>query len=194
MFAASCDEASIEKKGDRALALGEYYVAGEYYRRAYSKTPAKEKLHRGRRALKMARCFDHINNTTKALGGYRNAVRYGTITAVDRLDFARALLKNGDYKTALAEFQLLQDSLENDTSSFHERHSRYTPEQATVLVNNGIISATNASGWKQEGSAYSVKRMDFSTPVVMTIRLVWEERITINSISPPPAMMQRGMS
>ena len=161
MLAVSCDEASIERKGDKALELGEYYVAGEYYRRAYSKTPAKEKELRGRRALKMARCFNHINNTTKALGGYRNAVRYGTISAVDRLDFARALLKNGDYKAALVEFQLLQDSLDNDTSSFNEKHSRYTPEQAAVLVNNGIISAINAPGWKQEGSAYSVKRMDF---------------------------------
>ena len=161
MLAASCDEASIEKKGDKALALGEYYVAGEYYRRAYSKTPAKEKEHRGRRALKMARCFNHINNTTKALGGYRNAVRYGTILAADRIDYARALLKNGEYKTALAEFQLLQDSLDNDTSTLTEKHSRYTPEQAAVLVKNGIISATNAPQWKQEGSAYSVKRMDF---------------------------------
>ena len=161
MLAASCDEASIEKKGDKALALGEYYVAGEYYRRAYSKTPAKEKEHRGRRALKMARCFNHINNTTKALGGYRNAVRYGSILAADRLDYARALLKNGEYKTALAEFQLLQDSLDNDTSTLTEKHSRYTPEQAAVLVKNGIISATNAPQWKQEGSAYSVKRMDF---------------------------------
>ena len=161
MLAASCDEASIEKKGDKALALGEYYVAGEYYRRAYSKTPAKEKEHRGRRALKMARCFNHINNTTKALGGYRNAVRYGTILAADRIDYARTLLKNGEYKTALAEFQLLQDSLDNDTSTLTEKHSRYTPEQAAVLVKNGIISATNAPQWKQEGSAYSVKRMDF---------------------------------
>ena len=161
MLAASCDEASIEKKGDKALALGEYYVAGEYYRRAYSKTPAKEKEHRGRRALKMARCFNHINNTTKALGGYRNAVRYGSILAADRLDYARALLKNGEYKMALAEFQLLQDSLDNDTSTLTEKHSRYTPEQAAVLVKNGIISATNAPQWKQEGSAYSVKRMDF---------------------------------
>jgi len=161
MLAASCDEASIEKKGDKALALGEYYVAGEYYRRAYSKTPAKEKEHRGRRALKMARCFNHINNTTKALGGYRNAVRYGTILAADRIDYARALLKNGEYKTALAEFQLLLDSLDNDTTTLNERHSRYTPEQAAVLVKNGIISATNAPQWKQEGSAYSVKRMDF---------------------------------
>lgn len=161
MLAVSCDEASIEKKGDKALALGEYYVAGEYYRRAYSKTPAKEKEHRGRRALKMARCFNHINNTTKALGGYRNAVRYGTILAADRIDYARALLKNGEYKTALAEFQLLLDSLDNDTTTLNERHSRYTPEQAAVLVKNGIISATNAPQWKQEGSAYSVKRMDF---------------------------------
>ena len=161
MLAASCDEASIEKKGDKALALGEYYVAGEYYRRAYSKTPAKEKEHRGRRALKMARCFNHINNTTKALGGYRNAVRYGTILAADRIDYARALLKNGEYKTALAEFQMMLDSLDNDTTTLTEKHSRYTPEQAAVLVKNGIISATNAPQWKQEGSAYSVKRMDF---------------------------------
>ena len=74
---------------------------------------------RGVRALKMARCFNRINNTTKALGGYRNAVRYGTIPATDRLTYARALLKNGEYKNALAEFELLRDSLACDTSTFH---------------------------------------------------------------------------
>ena len=161
MLVGSCDVASIERKGDKALALGEYYTAGEYYRRAYSKTPAKDKPMRGVRALKMARCFNHINNTTKALGGYRNAVRYGTIPATDRLTYARALLKNGEYKTALAEFELLRDSLACDTSTFYDQKNVLTAEQSAVLINNGIISAQKAPEWKQEGSAYSVKRMDF---------------------------------
>ena len=52
-----CDAASYVKKGNKAKALGEYYLAADYYRRAYSKTPAAEKQLRGERALLMADCY-----------------------------------------------------------------------------------------------------------------------------------------
>ncbi len=161
LLVTSCDVASLVRKGDKAQALGEYYLAGEYYRRAYAKTPSKEKQNRGERALKMARCYNRIHNTLRALGGYRNAIRYGTISATDRLDYARALLKNGEYKAALAEFELLRDSLANDTSAFHNEGNVLSVEQYETLINNGILSAQKAPQWKDEGSAYSVKRMNF---------------------------------
>ena len=138
-----CDAASYVKKGDKARAIGEYYIAADYYRKAYSKTPSAEKELRGQRALMMAECYGHIYNTQKALGAYRNAIRYNIATPGDRLAYARLLLKNGDYKAALTEFEQLRDSMPDN-----------------VLVKNGLLSATKAPEWKKEGSAYKVKKMD----------------------------------
>lgn len=129
-------------KGEQLYAIGEYYDAAQQYKRAYAKTPTKEHQLRGQRALKMAQCYTRIASTQKAIGAYRNAVRYGVATAQDRLDYARQLLKNGEYKNALTEFTLLQDSLPDN-----------------ILVKNGIISAQNAPRWKEEGSKYTVKKM-----------------------------------
>lgn len=130
------------RKGEKFLALGEYYDAAEQFKKAYAKTPTTEKTLRGERALKIAYCYDRISSTQKALAAYRNAVRYNVATPDERLAFARLLLKNGEYKAALAEFELLQDSLPGNE-----------------LVKNGLISARNAAKWKAEGSAYTVKKM-----------------------------------
>lgn len=138
----SCAADNAMRKAEKFEALGEYFDAGEQYKKAYSKTPSSNHQLRGERALKMAKCYDHIANTQKALAGYKNAVRYGTATAQDRLAYARLLLKNGEYKNALNQFELLQDSLPNN-----------------ILVKNGIISAQNAPQWKKNGSNYTVKKM-----------------------------------
>ena len=69
----SCSAETLVKKGDKAEALGEYFLAADYYRKAYAKTAASEKRLRGERALKMAHCYEHINYTAKAVAAYRNA-------------------------------------------------------------------------------------------------------------------------
>lgn len=139
----SCGPESFIKKGDKAKAIGEYFVAAEYYRKAYSKTPAADHKTRGERALMMAQCYERFNNSGKALGGYRNAVRYGAASAEDKLHYGRLLLKNGEYKLAETVFTELQDSLPDN-----------------ILVSNGLTSARMAPQWKQEGSGYKVKKMD----------------------------------
>lgn len=139
----ACNAESLVKKGEKAEALGEYFLAADYYRKAYAKTPIKERTKRGERALLMARCYEHINNTGKAIGGYRNAARYNVASTDDSLHYARLLLKNGDYKTALNIFEAIRDSLPDN-----------------ILVKNGIESAKKAPEWKKEGSQYKVKRLD----------------------------------
>lgn len=138
----SCAADSAMRKGEKFLAVGEYFDAAEQFRRAYAKTPSTEKTLRGERALKMAQCYGHICNTQKALAAYRNAIRYNVASAENKLDYARLLLKNGEYKQALAVFEELKDSMPGN-----------------ILVGNGILSATNAPRWKEAGSAYTVKKM-----------------------------------
>lgn len=131
------------KKGEAFLALGEYYDAADQFKQAYQKTPPKERDKRGERALKMAKCYDRINQTPRAIAAYRNAVRYDQADAGTHLALARQLLRNGNYKEAEREFGQVLDSM---------------PENE--LARNGLLSARQAPQWKKEGSRYTVKRMD----------------------------------
>lgn len=140
---AGCGADRNLRRGEKALALGEYFDAADEFRQAYRKTPPKQRDKRGQIALKMARCYDKINFTPKAIAAYNNAVRYQQANGEDQLALARLLLKNGDYKQAAKMFQVLVDSMPDN-----------------VLVANGLKSAQMAPQWKKEGSRYSVKRMD----------------------------------
>ena len=143
LMATSCAVDKNLKRGEQYLALGEYYDAANEFKRAYSKTSPKEKQKRGERAKKMAYCYDKSLQTQKAIAAYRNAIRYNVSTKDDRLAYARLLLKNGEYKVAVQEFQAVLDSMP---------HSE--------LAKNGLVSAQTAIATKEKGSRYTVKKMD----------------------------------
>ena len=111
LFLISCGIEQNLKKADKHLSLGEYYDAATQYKKVYTKTPTKERAARGKVALKMARCYDKINSTPKALAAYSNAIRYKQADLNDRLAYARLLLKNGSYRQAAKEFEFLLDSM-----------------------------------------------------------------------------------
>ena len=142
----SCGIDKNLKKGEKFLSLGEYYDAADQFKQAYTKTPPKERENRGKLALKMARCYNNINATPKAVNAYRNAIRYNQASLDDRLAYARLLLKNGEYKQAEKEFKILVDSMPDN-----------------ILAQNGLKSAQMAPGWKKGGSRYQVKKMDVFT-------------------------------
>ena len=142
----SCGIDKNLKKGEKFLSLGEYYDAADQFKQAYTKTPPKERENRGKLALKMARCYNKINSTPKAVNAYRNAIRYNQASLDDRLAYARLLLKNGEYKQAEKEFKILVDSMPDN-----------------ILAQNGLKSAQMAPGWKKGGSRYQVKKMDIFT-------------------------------
>ena len=76
LLLASCGADKNLKRGEKYLALGEYYDAANEFRSAYTKTPAKERDKRGKIAGKMAYCYERINFTQKAIAAYRNVIRY----------------------------------------------------------------------------------------------------------------------
>ena len=143
LLAASCAVDKNLKRGEKYLALGEYFDAANEFKKAYSKTPSKEKQKRGERALKMAYCYNRSLQTQKAVAAYRNAIRYNVATPDDRLAYARLLLKNGEYKKAEDEFKSLLDSMPD-----------------SKLAQNGLQSAVSAPEIKKQGSRYTVKKMD----------------------------------
>lgn len=143
LMTASCGADHYMKKGEKYLAIGEYYEAAAEFKTAYNKTPAKEKDKRGERSVKLAYCYDRINSTQKAIAAYRNVIRYNKATPETRLNFARQLMKNGSYKEAAREFQLVIDSLPDNE-----------------LAREGLLSARSAQAEKEAGSRYIVKKMD----------------------------------
>ena len=87
----SCGADRNFKKGEKYLALGEYFDAATEFKQAYTKTPAKERERRGQIALKMAASYDKSLQTAKAVAAYRNAVRYKQASADDYLALGRSL-------------------------------------------------------------------------------------------------------
>ena len=139
----SCGADLNLRRGEKYLALGEYYDAANEFRQAYQKTPAKERVKRGQIARKMAMCYDKSLQSARALAAWRNAIRYQQADTADRLAFAQTLMKNGNYREAEEQFQLVLDSLPHDK-----------------LARDGLFAARKAPDIKQLGSRYTVKRME----------------------------------
>ena len=138
---ASCGADTYVKKGDQHFAIGEYFDAAEQYKKAYTNTPAKDRKLRGLRAVKLAECYRRINASQKAIAAYNNIIRYNQADSLTHLRLAQQLMKTGNYRLAEKNFAIAIDSLPNST-----------------IAKNGLASAKLAPQWKNNGSAYQVKR------------------------------------
>lgn len=93
------------RRGDNALAIGEYAEAAALYQRAYRQTPAKEREQRGRLSYKMGDAYRCYGNVAKAVGNYANAARYyytDTLTWLRLGDMQRVM---GAYGEASKSYQ-----------------------------------------------------------------------------------------
>ena len=138
----SCGAEQAVKKGDKFLAVGEYYDAAEQYKKAYAQTPNKERATRGKRAKMLAECYRHINQTNKAINAYKNVIRYKQADSLTHLYLGQLYMRNGNYKEAAKQFEIAMDSTQNP------------------LAKIGLESAQKAPQWKKQGSAYTVKKID----------------------------------
>lgn len=138
----ACGVDQTLRKADKLWQIGEYADAAAAYRKVYQQLPSKEKARKGAVSLQMARCYNRLNATPRALAAYQTGLRYGQPTLHDRLTFARLLLKAGQYQNATRAFEALKDSLPTDP-----------------LWRNGLLSAQQATVWKAQKSHYRVKPM-----------------------------------
>lgn len=138
---AGCGAENNVKKGDRFYALGEYFDAAAEYKRAYMRTPVKEKAKRAERAYKAADCYRRINATAKALGSYQSAVRYHYPDSIVYFYLAQMQHRSGDYKKAEENYRRFLD---------------YDP--AHWLSLNGVQGCMLAPQWKNRLTTYTVKR------------------------------------
>lgn len=139
----SCGAERNIRKAEKHLTIGEYYDAAAQYRQAYSKTPPKQRADRGQIAAKMAYCYDRYGAYQKAIGAYRNVIRYHQDTPDTHLQLGRQLLRTGNYREAEKELLIAADSLGDDP-----------------LLRQCLITARRASQWKTDGSRYTVRKME----------------------------------
>ncbi|MBQ2366010.1 MAG: OmpA family protein [Bacteroidaceae bacterium] len=128
------------KRGDAAMAIGEYCEAAAQYRKAYSRTPSKEREQRGIVAYKMGDAYRRYGNSARALGAFRNAARYGQADTLTHYYIGELLRMNGDY--AGAEKAYLQ---------YLEKFPQDLPAK------RGYLACQDALAVKKKGSAYTVK-------------------------------------
>lgn len=141
------------KRGDAALALGEYAEAAAQYKRAYGQTSATDKKKRGFVAYKMGDAYRRYGNVARAVGAFQNAARYGVKDTLTYLHLGDMLRLQGNYKGAENAYRAYVDSFPGD-----------------LRAEQGINDCLTAPSVKQTGSAYSVKlatlfnssRSDFS--------------------------------
>ena len=148
-----CGPEQALRKADKHYAIGEYYDAAAQYKKAYSKTPSKEREKRGLLAVKMAECYRKTNSTNKAITAYKNVIRNRQADSLTHLRLAQQLMKSGNYKEAAKNFQIAIDSLS-------AKSGQWTVDRYDYLAKNGLKAAQMAPQWKKEGSAYTIKRMD----------------------------------
>ena len=111
LFLHSCGIDRNIKKGEKFLAIGEYYDAATQFKTAYQRTPAKDRAQRGRLAAKMALCYDRISSSQRAIAAYRNVVRYKQDDKDTHLKLAANLMKAGAYPEAIKEYNIALDSI-----------------------------------------------------------------------------------
>lgn len=139
-----CGAESILRKADQSYALGEYNEAAALYKKAYSKTEAKDKDKRAERAFKTAECYRRINMNAKAMAAYRNAIRYHYPDSVMYKHMADLQLQKGEYKAAIQNYDI---------------YLEYNPTDTTAI--NGQKACTTAPQWKKNPTRYIVKKETF---------------------------------
>ncbi len=138
----SCKTAKLSDAVERHE-RGEYYEAAQIYRKVYQQTPSKKTHLRGSVAFHMAECYREVNNSSRALSGYTNAIRYNYPDSTTFLHQAQILHKMGRYGEAIKQYTAF---LEIDSTN--------------LLAKNGIKGCELAPEWKKNPSRHTVRKMD----------------------------------
>ena len=141
MLLFSCSTDKAVRKGDQFYAICEYVEAAKQYKKAYRKISTKEKAKRGVVAWKMAECYRKTNNAARAMGGYKNAIRYNYPDSLAHRHLGDALLMTGDYKNAAKSYEAFLAIAGEDR-----------------LARVGLETAKQSQEWKKNPTQYIVKR------------------------------------
>lgn len=149
------------RRGDNALAIGEYAEAAALYQRAYRQTPAKEREQRGRLSYKMGDAYRCYGNVAKAVGNYANAARYyytDTLTWLRLGDMQRAM---GEYGEASKSYQnFITESLSPPKAIFSQPSKKVVSVRKSKRGNRKTKETTNSDTLSVATSTLKTRNVD----------------------------------
>jgi len=138
----SCDQAKLSVAREQYL-RGEYYAASETYRKLYRNVSREERAQRGIIAFEMAENYRKLNQSSRALAAYSNAIRYGYPDTIMYFHYARMLHREGNYAGAAEAYR---------------RFLTFRPEDRLALT--GLQGVELAVEWSENPTRYVVGRME----------------------------------
>lgn len=153
----SCNSAkSLVNKGNLSFERCQYATAGDFYKKAYSKTSYKNKAQRAEIAFKQAECYRYINYY-RAEQVYKNAIRNKYNDSIVFLRIAQVQLKNGNRKSAQENFQLYHQYNPTDTLGINGLKSIEFTDSLTKNPSRYVVAKTkhfNANRSSTFGAAF----------------------------------------
>ena len=137
----SCGVNSRIKKADAHYTIGDYYVAGDLYRKSYNRVPPKNKELRARVAFNQAECYRLLNNS-RAEQAYRNAIQNNYQDSIVFLRYAQTLHQNEKYADAAKNYTIY---LQHDTTD--------------IVGKNGLKAAQSLNEWKKTPTRYKITKI-----------------------------------
>ena len=134
----SCGINARIRKADMKYEIGEYYAAGELYKRIYPKLKRNDKR-KGEIAFKQAECYRMLGNPRTA-NIYQNAIRYHYPDSIAYLWQGQAYLRAGKYGEAAKSLQIYVKGHPDDSLGYYY-----------------LRAAQNAPAWRKIFSRYQVK-------------------------------------
>ena len=138
----SCDQAKLSVAREQYL-RGEYYAASETYRKLYRSTSREERARRGIIAFEMAENYRKLNQSSRAVAAYGNAIRYSYPDTIIYFHYARMLHREGNYE---------------DATETYRRFLTFRPDDPLAL--SGLQGVVMAKGWIENPTRYRVERME----------------------------------
>ena len=140
-----CGKGARIKKIDKQYELGEYFVAGELYKKIYSTIPAKNKELRAKVAFRQAECL-RLTNQKRAEQVYVQAIRNKYSDSIVYLRYAQVLQRNGKYADAAKNYGI---------------YLKY--DSTNLIANNGLAAIAAIGEWRKTPSRFAVKKnMEFN--------------------------------
>lgn len=134
-----CNTTSRIKKADNRFEIGEYYAAGDLYKRCYSQLSSKDKPMRAYVAFQQGECY-RLTNYYRAEQAFANSIRNNFSDSIVFLRYAQQLHKNRKYADALKYYKIY---LQKDSSN--------------IVAKNGILAIDSIEQWKKYSYSLSNK-------------------------------------
>lgn len=131
---------SLLKKADKEYQDGNFYLAGNLYKKAYGRIPYKDREKRGKTAFRQGECYRKINYfRTEQV--YKNAIRNKFNDSIVYLRLAQAQHKNGHY---------------NEAQKNYEKYRLYAPQDSIAIY--GLQGLELADSMSHTPTRYIVKK------------------------------------